>query len=75
MIGNYVTLTNYNPSIFTKKSIENDIMNMEYRRKPYYNNNNISPHVKFGLDQSGFVYTNPNLYNIKKEDPGISWIV
>lgn len=70
MISKYVTLSNYNLNITNDKPFE-----IEYRRKPYYNNNNISPYVKFGLDQSGAVYTNPNLYNIKEEDPGISWVL
>ncbi len=70
MFSKYANLRNYNMSILNDPPFY-----IEYPRKPYYNNNNISPHVKFGLDQSGSVYTNPNLFNIKNEDPGISWIL
>jgi hypothetical protein len=42
-------------------------------KKPYYNYN--SNYVLSGLDPSGSVYTNPQVYNVEEEDPGISWVL
>ena len=40
-----------------------------------YDSQYINPHVLSGGEASGTVWTNPNVYDVKAEDPGLSWIL
>ncbi len=42
-------------------------------KKPYYDYN--SKYVLSGGEASGTVWTNPQVYNVAEEDPGLSWVL
>ena len=42
-------------------------------KKPYYNYE--TDHVLSGGEASGTVWTNPQVYNVAEEDPGLSWVL
>lgn len=45
------------------------------RKNLYYESQYENPYILSGGDVSGTVWTNNNVYDVRTEDPGISWIL
>jgi hypothetical protein len=65
----------YNSSNLYNKQIVKTKVYFPVKKNPYYDGKYENQYVLSEGDASGTVWTNNNVYDIKTEDPGISWIL